>query len=321
MTTFERTWDFSTGNDAYCSTTGDHFRNKVGFLMATKDALVGTYAPLATEWTLEGSGGPKGVKGGGMDGIDRWGSVDTTSFSVGNWYCLRGPAETAFANIWVTVIISGTYGGGRFVVTDNAPVGGAQTTPPTFSGKTIDTGNVDVCGRYDGYARPYKITLGIAESGCWYALFTDGSGHIWPVQSYGLLELSNPRSGDMPCALYLKNSSAIVQTISATASTLYLYHQDGTTTMAHPMPPYYYNSSIFATFTLDDWDAAQPSPDFPAYVWASTAGKQAFRGRLIDIYFAPDGLAQNTVEPLSGPPYQSVKFGAFWWPAPSAVLI
>ncbi len=320
MTTFERTWEWTTGNDINASTGYDDNQCKAAFMVGLKRALVGEFFSWTAPWTVAGSGG--GTGGGGMDGVDRWGISYLNADATGNWMCLRGPAGTPFADVWFTIINSGTYGNGRMVFTDAAPTGGAETTPPTFSGKVIDTGAITIYDRYDAVARPHKITLGMTTLGGWYAFFTDGSGHVWPETIWAFMEVADGKSGDLPGCYLIDTLGATTQIVSGTGSMGRMWHNDGSTTTVQLLAPYYYNTSIFTGFAGDNWEVGTPTPDYPVFLWSSTTLKQAFRGRIIDLYFGSDLTSQNTVEPSSGPPYQSVKFGAFWWPgATTAVVI
>jgi hypothetical protein len=314
MTVFERTWEWKSGDDIGIAGTNFQYLMKCGHMVGLKRALVGDFYSWTAPWTIAGSGGSGSGGGGGMDGVDRWGSSYSNASVTGNWMCLRGPNGTAFANIYLTLIKSGTgdpYV--RWVVTDTVPTGGGQTTPPTFSGKIIDA-DLNSVGYYDGTARPYMISVGMTTQGGWYALFTDGSGHNWPTTVWGLLETKDGKTGDLPCCLLVGAPGASTQGLSLTANLCRMYHNNGTTVTVQAMAPWYASSAVLTSYYQDDWEAGFPTPDFPVFLWASTTSKQAFRGRLIDVYWGSDLTLQNTVEPSTGPPYDSVKFGAFWWP-------
>lgn len=321
MTLFQRSWEWKSGDDLGISGTNNQIWMKCGHMVGLKRALVGDFFSWTAPWTIAGSGGAGAGGGGGMDALDRWGSAYSNCVTTGNWICLRGPAGTTFANIWLTLINPGTGDPRvRWVVTDMAPTGGAQTTPPTFSGKIIDA-DLTSMGIYDGAARPYKISVGMTTQGGWYALFTDGSSHNWPTSTWGLLEVADGKGSDLPCCLLVGAPGSTTQGLAQTANLCRMYHNDGTTVTVQVMAPWYASANVLGSYYQDDWEAGNPVPDFPVFLWASTTSKQAFRGRLIDVYWGCDLTTQNTVEPSAGPPYESVKFGAFWWPGATTQVV
>jgi len=319
MTTFERTWSVQTGIDIGSGATNLSLWVKCYQMLALKNALISGTRPAP--WTVAGSGGGGS---GGMDAVDRW-AVVTDTTTTGNWMCLRGPVGTAFVDVWFTLINSGTNQTGRMVVTGSAPTGGDATTPPTFTGMTIDRGSTDFHGIVDAVVRPYKLTIGATTQGGWWATFTDGE-HIFPTTQIALLEIVDGKGGDLPCVLMHYAGQYGVcnarQLVSGTLNTFRMYDPGGTALCA-PVIPSINDYSLMLNptpgFNDDQWEAGTSAPDFPVWLWATESGKRAFRGRVVDLFLAPDGVAQNKLEPPGGP-YESAVFGAFWYPGVDAAI-
>jgi hypothetical protein len=329
MTDFEDTWEFQTDIDIKFESTNNEDWDKAWHYIGLKRALTGESTSFSTLWTVAGSGGDGAGGGGGMDSVDRWLNARTNADENGNWMCLRGPANTTFADIWMCMINDATNTQFRFVFTDTAPTGGAETTPPTFSGKIIDTGFVARIFRWDGADRPYRATVGMSNDGAWYFLASPAIGeHATSTWICAKISELSRRTGDLPMMFYLFSEDLSFNTYyNQQSGNWYGYHSDGSTVNCSPISPGYHNGSSGLTSifdvneAIDEWDSDQVVHEFPIYLYCFESGKRAFRGRLADIYLAPGLAPNNVVEPVGSAPYDSITMNRFWLPAPEKAVI
>lgn len=331
MATLEDTWEYQTDIQIKFEATNSAAFDKVWHMIGLKRALTGESTSFTTLWTVVGSGGQGSGGGGGMDATDRWLNLRGNADATGNWLCLRGPTGTALEDVWFCLInSSGSNQQGRFVVTDTAPTGGGETTPPTFSGKIIDTGTMTIMERWDGADRPYRATVGMSGEGAWYFFASGAIGeHSTTVWMLGRTSESSRRTGDLPGMFYIHTDDGVeAPYYLQQGNNWYAYHSDGSTVVCSPVSPGYHagtsglNSIFNSTVIEDKWETVDRTiPEWPLYVYSFEAGKEAFRGRIVDIYLCPGGASNNIFEPTSGPPIESITMNSFWLPATSRMVI
>jgi len=325
---FEDTWEYQTGIQAKFETTNDSARDKVWHMIGLKRAITGESTAFTTLWTVAGSGGEGAGGGGGMDGVDRWENLRANADATNNWMCLRGPAGTQLADIWFTMINGGSNQTARFVVTDEAPTGGGETTAPTFSGKIIDRPTANVMGRWDGDIRPVQVTIGMSSEGSWYFFASGDIGeHCSTMWILARTAEDTRKTGDMPCVMHVSvDPGAQTLFYAQHESNWYAYHKDGSTTLCAPLTVGYHSGSSSLTSVMwnltipDSWDTEQKIPSVPIYLYATDSGKQAFRGRVVDLYLSPQAAPNNITEPVGGS-VESVTMNYFWLPATSRVTV
>jgi hypothetical protein len=126
------------------------------------------------------------------------------------------------------------------------------------------------------------------------------SGEASPMVSYFEFNDSN---GVFQLNQYFSGSGAVNSLgwggrsfVTATAAVVY-----------QAILPYYSSSAIQVATAVNA--ITGKAPDFPVYLYCSTAGQNWKRGRIPDISTLPNVIGANKVEPSSGPPFGSLCVG------------
>jgi hypothetical protein len=284
-------------------------------------------------WTCLGS---SDAVTAGLDGVDRW----TAAFDATK--IVRAAAGVAHS--WITMQSPVTFGnntGPYYFTIDystgidstvtiawskTAPTGGTTLNRPTsvdewtnvntqFAQNPLITSTVqgwlaatgDFMFTHCPIAAPASFPLGIG----FFTLFNCKPGDLVQVSSYFDF-LSFFSQANLINVLAGPRLQTRDVTNTATRSL----------TLVSPSVNIAVNTQMFAAINMGGTDAADGAyDDFSIWMYVNNAGQLSLKGRLPDIYWSPDSLAQASVEPTTGPPYDSAKIGSVWVPWPASVQV
>lgn len=334
MTTFELTWQ-QHNNVVPADQTTVVLQMK-SFLWWVKSFVTGNSANTGSG-TIGGSGlwtpdySCDGVTAGTPgDGVDRWGAAgafDATKLirSSGavahSWMVLKSPIGLGPFYMLLDWSASVDY---QMIITfsKNAFTGGTTTAAPTATNSWT-------------YPAQQMIQASLAGAHWFGLLSTTGVFHIKAGRDSGgffqtalsFFSLANSKTGEAHNGFSYVDFSTISGVnavwrrarLSQNNALIKGRNKDGTAAvvLASIVPGHTdAGGSFVPTFSVvGNTDATDGLfDDYPQGLVSVTPGHLSIRGRIADIYCAPESSPQGNIEPTSGPPYQSVICGDTWQP-------
>lgn len=323
-TAFELDWQtpYINGTPSDESTVAAQSKYLMWFLPAFLRGHIG--GSVSGLWTEEGSS--DGVTAG-MDGVNRWGSAfDATKI-------VRGASSSARS--WR--VLKSPVGLGPFYVlfdynTSNDYQINVTVSKSPFSGGTPTTTGLPTAANSWTYSAQQIVPQTIASQKIFARLSTTGQWHIQfgtvstLKYTFGLsfFALAETKTGDDHNGwTYCEYSSGgvwLVNAIGSSTPTLIKGRsKDGTVAVSAKLPRLRDSSVLDALDEVGNVDAVDSAMnEEPAYLFVYTAAHKSKRGRLQDILHAPTTASSATVDPLTGPPYDSHVVGTVWMPYKSS---
>lgn len=313
MTSYEKAWTTITGITTQ-DTSSDITTHARSTLWTFKEKIKSNTTFIGN-WTVAGSG-TTGFGSGAMDGYDRWISYTDLS-ATNNWICLKSPSN--IGPVYLTMIQRGS-GVFEYILSKNLPTGGSTESPPSQSGNYFSTGNQT--WTVNG-TKTYAITMGVTLDGGFYCFETDGVTNQ-PVNIFGVLQLNGTLTADTVDLLILfKGMTSTSMNTTHTADTIWMINSASVSAKGSPMLPYYYNAQIFSATGIaqNTFFSSTQYLNYPFFVYINEASKISFRGRVFDIYIAPDLVTNNSPEVVGASTSTHRKFGAFWFPIHTSITL
>lgn len=217
----------------------------------------------------------------------------------------------------------------NFAFSKNQMTGGSATARPahanewTYANQQIEAASI-TAGKFHAI---------MSTSGDFHIkISTDGSGLFTAAISFFSLQNTH---ADEACngfsyVDYLSNGTGVWGSalINATGSTKCKgrnFDNSAAVTWLTPIPNTGSGASIFAATQMGTTDATpdgavNSSSDFPCILFVDTASHKSIRGRIPDIFLAPESSAVGLSEPASGPPYVTTVVGDTWHPYNASVV-
>lgn len=263
------------------------------------------------------------------DATDRWltvadfqaGSGATTAQS---WIILHN------AILGVYLVIA-TIGGTSYLswfLTKTAPTLNAT---PTYIPTMVNASGYDNDSQFitvrDGSAVRRNLHVKASTEGHFIALVTRETSTDFET-IFGVFPVEPSRAADTNTLTSFRWSWAILGAAFAPAAVSSLYNTQGNfrtwkplaTTAVDCIGLEYYSRD--GNYPMNDvtTDAADgKANDLPLYLHTNTAGSKGIKGRVIDIAWAPYGLADGDTDPASGS-VTSMVAGPLWIPATAAIV-
>lgn len=265
---------------------------------------------------------------GAMDGVDRWtSSFDATKLvraaadgSAHSWIVIRQGA------LGISVLIdyvSSSDGSFRVFMSKTSYSGGSSTNRPTTSNE-VTMNNSSALNSNPGAGAASHVHGRIATDGQFLINYSrDGTNVFnWAL---AVRTLAETRSGDTHNAwIYNEydDTSGVMRlagalgVVNITGQGFHGRSADATTALvaAHAEIPYN-NAGTSVLADILSTDAVDGKVgDRPMRLYCATAAHKSSRGRLQDWAWAHAAAAVGSIEPTTGPPYQSTIAGNVWIP-------
>ncbi len=320
MTTFELTWQQDHNRVPSQTSVLDQSRYVQWWLKAfLKGELGGATQGL---WTCEGSSDSTAA---GMDGNDRWGStyngakiVRANGAVAHSWLTLKSPVGLGPWYMCIDFNTVNDYDIDLFF--SKSPfTGGSTTARPTATNEWgyTDLTIVQTTGPVNAHMFSRLSTTGEF----WIVVGRDGALDYGTVLAFFTLDRNHPADvhNGWSCAGF-SNSTQLLRAGAGSVGSGNTFIKGRNFDASVAVAGYFILPCINASAasvmtdipTTDATDGAYN--DFPCYLAVSTASHKSIRGRVRDVLWAPFSAPQNTVEPASGPPYQSQVCGNLWLP-------
>lgn len=268
-------------------------------------------------WTHEGSSDSVTA---GFDATNRFLAVYDqskivrgASSSARSWIVLKSPVGLG---PWYVLIDYNTSFDYQINVTfSKSPFSGGSTTSlPTATNSWTNSSLQLVPNILAGQ----HIFFILSSTGEWHIKFTTTSTN---KSTFGLsfFTLAGIKTGDAHNGWsYAEYSASGVWTAStlksASNTTIKGRSKDGTVAVNAYIPRPLNGSGTDALDDVGTIDAVDGlMNEMPAFLVVYTSGHKSVRGRLQDVVLAPSTASSASVEPLTGPPYDSRIVGAFWF--------
>lgn len=334
MTTFELTWQEDNNRVPSQSTATELSKYLIWYPKALlmgnvtlKDSAGSTIGSPQGLWTCAGS---SDASTGGMDGVDRWGtSFDATKLTRANadgsahsWMVLRNVGLGIYL-LLDYVNGSGTDNGFRVFISKTAYSGGSATARPTTSNE-VTMNNASALNSTPGAGAASHVHGRIATDGQFLVLYSRDGTNFFNF-ALSVRALTETRAGDNHNAWLFQeydDSSGVLRNVGAhgsantTGSGWHGRSADATTAIvgAHVELPYN-NAGTSVMADILSTDAVDGKVgDRPYRLYVGTTSHKSSRGRVQDFALAHTAAAVGSIEPTSGPPYQSAIAGNIWIP-------
>lgn len=338
MTTFELTWQQDNNRVPADQTTtllqSKSFGWYVKAFLKGDSSLTGSGTISGTGlWTCDYSCDSV-TAGSAGDGVDRWGGtgafdatkiVRASGASAHSWMVLKSPAGLGPFYMLIRFNSANDYQW-EFTFSKTAFTGGSTTVSPTATNSWQ-------------YASQQVVQPSLVAGTHFFGLLSttgvfhikagrDGGGFLQTALSF--FSLTNAKTGDahngMTYVDYLGTGVGVWDRsrFAPNLSTVKGRNKDATAAvLLSAVFPACFDASANLVSVMADVGNADATDglfnDYPLGMYSITPGHKSIRGRVADIFCAPDSAPAGNVEPTTGPPYQSAIFGDFWHPYNASV--
>lgn len=328
-TTFEKTWQFDMGRTFNAGAALTNAKNALWYMKAFLKGEIGGAATGL--WTCAGSSDSVTAA---MDGTDRWTSTFTPSKlvfdndgSAHSWIVLQAPAGIG-ATLYMVLDYNhnGVPQHLSLWFASQPFTGGSTTNRPTSPDEWTASGNNWVQATFhDGTATNWVVNGAMTTEGSFHFLMNSvGASDIY--SSIMCHKMSEIRSEDtVPIVVYFNSGGSVYSRPTTSINNQPKIALRGGNDSVSSLDAGFLTwldsgGNVFLeTMSTDSVTGNYDDLPVPVVVW-SPVNMRSIRGRLADIRWCPQSLANGTVEPSTGSPVSMV-INDFWFPCNAVPIL